>query len=230
MSVNYKEKSALEIETISFAVEAAAGIAVIVLAIIGLDRADPWFVASIASIVLGVAWLAQGATTASEYPKLLPLATRGTLGAVELGGGMAAEILSGGAVIILGILSLLGYHPQILMSVAVIVVGVSVILAAAGFERLNTLRIKAPGSSEVSERVARGAVGTAIAIEMLAGGAGAVLGILALTLAPIDAATLTLIAFLVLGAGLMVNGVALTGRMFRLFDVEPASANPQAAE
>jgi hypothetical protein len=221
MSTTYDEKAVLEIETTGSVVEAAAGIAVIVLSIIGLARADTGFMTSITGIVLGAALLAQGGTIAAEYSKLLGMITGGTLGAVELGGGMTVEVLAGGGTVVLGILGLLGFYPEILLPAAVIAVGAASILAASGFQRLNTLKVQAAGLSEIAQSVAQAAVAGAIAAQVMAGGGAIVLGILALTL-PAHAAVLTLIGLLVLGASVAVSGTALTGRLLRLFNIKHA--------
>lgn len=222
MATTYNEKAILEIETTGLVIEAAAGIAVIVLAIIGLAHADNGFVMSIAAIVLGGAMLAQGGTVAAEYSKLLTTVTAGTLGAVDLGGGMTVEILTGGTAIVLGILGLVGFRPEILMPAAVIVVGASLILAASGFQRLNTLKVQAAGLSDMGLRVSQAAVSGAIAAQVLAGGASIVLGILALTLMG-HAGVLTLVGLLVLGASVTISGTALTGRLMRLFGAKQAA-------
>lgn len=221
MSTTYGEKPILEVETTGSLIEAAAGIAVIVLAIIGLARADTGFMISITGIVLGAALLAQGGAIATEYSKLLAMITGGTLGAVELGGGMTVEILAGGSAIVLGILGLLSLAPEILLPAAVIGVGASAILSASSFQRLNTLKAQAAGLSEIAQKVAQATVTGAIAVQVLAGGAAIVLGILALTLTA-HAGTLTLVGLLVLGASVTVSGTALTGRLLRLFNGKPA--------
>ncbi len=219
MSATYDEKAILEIETTGSLIEAAAGIAVVVLAIIGLARADTRFMTSIAVIVLGAALLAQGGAIATEYSKLLAMISGGTLGAVELGGGMTIEILAGGSTIVLGILALIGFSPEILLPAAVIIVGASSILAASGIQRLNTLKVQAAGLSDIAQKVSQAAVAGAIAAQVLAGGGAIVLGILALTLSA-QAAVLTLVGLLVLGVSVAVSGTALTGRLLRLFSTK----------
>lgn len=225
MAKTFNEEGVLELETAGFVIEAAAGVAVIVLAIIGLARADTGFVTSITGIVLGAALLAQGATVAAEYSTLLSMVSQGMLGAIELGGGMTIEILAGGTAIVLGILGLVGFRPELLLAVAVIAVGASAILSAGGLQRLNTLKIEASGFSELAQKVARGTVAGALAAHVLAGGSAIVLGILALTL-PMHAAVLTLVGLLVLGASVTISGTALTGRLLRLAKQPPRIAAP----
>jgi len=216
-ATTYDDKTILGIETTGSVVEAAAGIAVVVLAIIGLAHAGSSFLGGIAAIVLGAALLAQGGAVAAEYTKLLSVITGGTLGAIELGGGMTVEVLAGGSTVVLGILALLGFVPDILISAGVIAVGASLILAAGGLQRLNTLKVQAAGLSELAQKVAEGAVACAITAQVLCGGAAIVLGILALTITAY-APTLILVGLLVLGATVSLSGTALTGRLVRLFN------------
>ncbi|MGB8365517.1 MAG: hypothetical protein ACLQUZ_14210 [Rhizomicrobium sp.] len=220
MATTYEGKAVLEMETTGSTVEAGAAIAVVVLAIIGLARADTGFMTSIATIVLGTALLLYGATIAAGYSKLLTMVTGGTLGAVELGGGMTVEILAGGSAIVLGILGLIGFSPEILLPCAVMAVGAALILSASGVQRLSTLRVEAAGLSEMAQNISQSAVIGAISAQVLAGGAAIVLGILALTTS--HAPVLTLIGLLVLGASVAVSGTALTGRMLRLFNHKTA--------
>lgn len=217
MSSTFGEKSVLEVETAGNVVEAAAGIAVVVLSIIGLAHVGGASMTAVATIVLGAALLAQGGTVAAEYSKLLAMASGGTLGAVELGGGMSVEMLAGGAAVVLGILGLLGLSPEYLLPAAVIVVGASLILAAGALQRLNTLKVQAANLSDLAQSVARSAVAAALSAQVLAGGAAIVLGILGLTL-PMSAPVLTLVGLLVLGGAVAISSTALAGRLFRLMN------------
>jgi hypothetical protein len=215
---DYDEKGVLEIETTGSIIESVAGVAVIVLAIIGLTRPDSPFIASIAAIVLGFAMLAEGGAITAEYSKLLSMITGGAVGAVEFGGGTTVEMLAGGGMAVLGVLGLLGFAPVILVSTGLIEIGVAIILASKGSRRLNALKVRAAGFSELAEKVTEGAVTCAAATQILAGGAAAVLGVLALTLKA-HTETLMLVGLLILGAAVVMSGAALTGRILRLFNI-----------
>lgn len=215
MAITYDEKSILGAETTGSAIEVAGGVAVIVLAIIGLARGGSAFMAAISTIVLGAALLAFGGMIAAEYSKLLMKVTGGSVGAAELGGGMTVEILVGGGTVVLGILALIGYSPQVLVSAAVIAVGTALILGARGLQRLNSLKLEAAGVSDMAQRVAQGTVAGATGSQVLAGAAAIVLGILGLTLTS-HPAMLSTIGVLVLGAGISISGAALTGRFLQI--------------
>jgi hypothetical protein len=161
--------------------------------------------------------LAEGGSIAAQFSKLLSAATGGTLGAMQLGSGMTAEILAGGGAIVLGILALLDLRPMILVPAAVIGVGGSLVLTAGAIERLNQIRVQASGLSETAQRVAQAAVSGAVGTQVLAGIAAIVLGILALA-SETHAGVLSLVGLLVLGASVTLTGTALAGRLLRLFN------------
>lgn len=214
-SFQQQQKGALRTETAGSAIEGAAGLAVIVLAIIGLSSINPGIVLSIGVIVLGAAMFIFGAAIASEYARLLAAATSGTSGAGEIGAGMTVEILAGGTAVILGILGLIGLSPGTLLPAAIITVGAGLILGASSFQSLTHLKAQTSNMSDIAQSVARATVGGAIATQVLAGAAAIVLGILALTTRPV--ATLTEVGMLVLGVALVVSGMAVSGRMLRVF-------------
>jgi hypothetical protein len=216
MSMTGDVKSVLEVESGGSIVEAAGGIAVIVLAIIGLARGGNEFMTAIATIVLGVALLAEGGAIAAQFSRLLSMASGGSLGAVQLGSGMTGEILAGGGAIVLGILALVGLRPMALLPAAVIGVGGTLVLTAGAIERLNQIRVAAAGLTEMAQRVAQAAVSGAVGTQVLAGIAAIVLGILALV-SDTQAMNLTLVGLLVLGASVTLTGTALAGRLLRLF-------------
>lgn len=169
---------------------------------------------SIATIVLGVALLAEGGAIAAQVSKLL--AANGMIGAAELGGGMTAEVHAGVAAIVLGILGFVSLHPTVLLPAAVIAVGGSLYLTAGTVERLGHMRLQTKGVSEAAEKVARAAVSAAVGTQILAGIAAIVLGVLALVSAN-HTAILTLVALLVLGSALTLSGTTVAGRLVRMF-------------
>lgn len=120
---------------------AIGGIAAVVLAIIGLAHVYPGFMASVATIALGVTFLFKGAAVATEYSDVLAHMDSGKLQRVEVGSGMSAELLAGCAGIALGILALLGIATMILTPIAAIVFGVALLMSAGVTHRLNHLKI-----------------------------------------------------------------------------------------
>lgn len=190
--------------------EALCGAGTLVLAIIGLAGVLPGYLASIATIVFGVALLAHGSAIAARYSRLthetapFELDTR-----TELGGGMGALLLGGAAGIVLGILAVLGLIPATLIPTAVILYGASLLIGSAASIDLSTL-----GEPHVGGRFAhdtRRATVAATGTQALAGIAAIVLGILVLIgLAPL---ALTFVALIVLGGAVLLTGSALSTRM-----------------
>lgn len=211
----YEHRGALQFETTGSITEVAGGLAVVALSIIGLARGDNGFLLAIAGIVLGVALLAEGGAVVAEFSSALSGAGQTSQG-TEFG-GMTMDFMAGTAAIVLGILGVIGLHTAILLAAAIIAVGAAMVVAAGGMLRLNTIRMQTTaGMSEVAQQVTSAASANAAAAEGLAGIAGIVLGIVALSM-PEYAAVLTLVGLLILGAALAMSGATLTGRIARLF-------------
>jgi hypothetical protein len=133
-----------------------------------------------------------------------------------MGGGMTVELVAGVASIALGILALVGVVPTVLMPALVITGGAALILSAGAVERMNDIRAEAFGVGTTARAVARGAVSSAAAGQVLAGLGAVALGILALVGVG-DPAILTTVGLLVLGAAITLSGTALSGKMLSLF-------------
>lgn len=222
------ERRILEIESSGSAVEAVGGFVVVILSILGLTGVQPFFLASSAGIIFGVALLAQGAAVGSEYSALVSRATGGAFGAVELGGGMTIEFLAGGGTVVLGVLALMGVAPMVLLPTLVIAAGTAIILTTGTMQRLNTLKMEASGASDFAQRIARYGMSGIVGVQFLSGLAAIVLGILALVYLPTPLSatmvttgtwmTLTVVGLLVLGSSIMMSGGALAGRLLQMFE------------
>ncbi|HVZ92520.1 MAG TPA: hypothetical protein VG843_12790 [Rhizomicrobium sp.] len=214
MATTYTERTGVTAATTGSIADAAGGIAVIVLSIIGLGRATPGPLMSIAVIVLGAAFLAEGGAVIGEYTQLL----NRTVGAVaDSGAGMMMELMIGAAILVLGILGLIGVAPAILAPVAVIVAGALLLVSAPVMMQLVEIRRVLEGTAEPAQSLLRASASGVSGMQILAGLAAIVLGILDLTGATIGAGALTLVALLILGAALTFNGTALTGSVYKIF-------------
>src|SRR5262249_45281906 len=155
----------------------------------------------------------QGSAVASRFRHLIretapyELDTR-----TELGGGMGAEIIGGAAGVVLGILALVGLAPAVVLPIAVIVFGASLLLGSGATADLSTLSV-GPRHERFAQ-VARQATVAASGVQALIGVSAIVLGILALV--GLDPLALTLVALLVLGAGVLLSGSAVSTRMAAL--------------
>lgn len=195
-------------------VEAIAGVAGVVLAILGLAGMLPTYLLAIATIAVGVALLFEGGAIAMRYSRLLTETSGSRMTSAELGGGMGVEVLGGIAGIVLGILALLGLMSLTLTSVAAIVFGATLLLSSGTATRLNCLAIDGHGLPDMTRRVAREAVLAAASVQALVGLGGGILGLLALL--GIFPLMLTLVAMLCLGASVLLSGTAISGKMIGL--------------
>lgn len=189
-------------------VDAAGGVATVVLAIIGLAHTVPETMVSIATIVFGAALLIQAGAMLSEYAEVM--APGGITSGEFAGGSLSALFLAGGAGIILGILSLLGIAAPVLTSCAIIAFGAAMLLSANSVWHLQRAKRAASlaGQQTSTELLANEMAYGSASVQALAGIAAVVLGIL--SLAGGNAAILPLVALLVLGAVLIVSGTSLT--------------------
>ena len=186
--------------------EAAAGLAVIVLAIVGLANVAPFDLAAIATIIVGAALLLQVANAANEY---VLEASKSSVAATSAGFGnaMAGGFMAGGVGIVLGILALLGTGTAQLIAVALIVFGGALLLSAGMTAEMSWARI-GPEADAV-HAMARQAATAAGGAQALIGLAVAILGILALL--QIQVGALILVGFLALGASLLLTSAAVAG-------------------
>jgi uncharacterized membrane protein HdeD (DUF308 family) len=189
--------------------EMLGGIAAVVLAILGLTAFMPFKMAAIAVIVIGVALLAQGGSIASRWNRARRRLVGQRYEHSELVGGVSTEVLAGVAGIVLGILALVGVMPAILLPVAAIVFGGSLLLGGAAQPDFDALAPEAAHSRE--RRVMHEALQASGGTMVIAGVAAAVLGILALLhVGPV--LLLSLIAILCVGGALVLGGGALTAK------------------
>lgn len=190
--------------------EALCGAAAAVLAIIGLAGTMPGYMASIATIAFGVALLAQGGAIAARHQQMLhEVAPTGWESRAEVSGGMGAELLAGGAGVVLGVLGLLGVATATLIPIAIIVFGGALLLGSSATADLSSLAD--PYGNERFAHFTRQATVAASGAQVLLGIASIVLGIIALV--GIDPVTVTLVALLVLGASVFFSGTAVSSRM-----------------
>jgi len=206
-----REKS-IKVVAGSSITEALCGAATVVLAIVGLASTTlpPGDVASVATIVFGVALMALGAAIAARYSRLLrETAPYGWDARTELGSGMGAELVGGAAGIVLGILGLIGLGTPTLIPIAVIIFGGALLLGSGAAAEVSSL--SAPTTHEQFAHIARQASVAASGAQVLVGLGAIVLGILALVgITPVAS---TLVALLVLGASVVLSGGAVSSRM-----------------
>ena len=118
--------------------ELAAGLAVVVLTILGLASVSPTFLVEIATIVFGVGLLLHGSTTLALISRLLGKEA-GVDGAAGVASGWAIILVAGAAGIVLGILALLGVSSLQLVAIAVIAFGAALLISSNASMRLRDL-------------------------------------------------------------------------------------------
>jgi hypothetical protein len=214
MSTTYTESSTpVDAAAYGGLADAVGGIATIVLAIIALAGVHPETITPIAVIVFGAALLIQGGTMLSEYTSVIFPAGSTSSSAEHFGGGsLSILFLVGVSGIVLGVLALLGIAADILTPVAVIAFGSALLLSSNSVRHLYMLQTSASrpvapraGTEMLAGEMASGSAG----IQMLAGLAAIVLGILAVV--GISQNILMLAALIVLGATIVLTGSALSG-------------------
>src|SRR5574340_444085 len=173
--------------------EALAGVAAVVLAIIGLAGIAPRYMPAIAAIVVGAALLAQASFVAAEAREIESREHLGSTQKLEFEGGISSEALAGGVAVVLGVLALLGIGSEVLVSIAAIVIGAALILECGAMSRINALDV-GNGEHLTARRITRRAVAGSERAQMLVGLGAIVLGILALV--GVATAVLNLIALL----------------------------------
>src|SRR5262249_50677824 len=127
-------------------------------------------------------------------------------------GSLSTLFLVGVSGIVLGILALLGINFTILSAIGVIAFGSALLLSSNSVRNLYMLQqsvstsgVPRAGTELLAGEMASGSAG----VQMLAGLASIVLGILAVI--GIDPIILTLVAFIVLGGTVILTGSALSG-------------------
>ncbi len=195
--------------------EAIGGLATAVLAIVGLAHVFSAYLAGVAALVLGAALLMHGAALFGRFFNLVNQASGNRPWRVELGGGTSAEFLAGSAGIVLGILALLGIVPDVLLAVAVIVFGAGLMLGSGTSARLNALEAeRCYADNEGARRMAGELAAATSGAQVLVGLAAVILGIIGL--AGVHTLVLALVAFLILGVSVALNGSAVGGKMMTL--------------
>ncbi|HEY3776739.1 MAG TPA: hypothetical protein VGL35_01635 [Rhizomicrobium sp.] len=217
MASTYTERSVLRAETTGSLVEVAGGVAIIVLSVIGLARiGNVGALPSISAIILGAALMAEGGTIATEFSRLMGM-SMGTTGVSEFTGGMTTEIVVGAAVLVLGVLSVLGVNPATLVPCAIIVAGALLLIGAASVQRMNSVKVASLTAGEGTQALLQSAISTAAGFQVLAGIASIVLGILALS-STTHVAVFSIVGLLVLGAAVTMSGGTLTGSLMRMMN------------
>jgi hypothetical protein len=193
--------------------EAIAGAGAIVLSILGLAGIFPSILLPASIIALGSAFVLQSSSIGSRFNWVLRETTNSAFETGEVGVGMTTEFVGGVAGIALGVLSLLGLVPDVLMPIGVLVFGLTLLLGVGVQTRLNHMEADCDETHHMIRRIAREAVSAASGIQILFGLGAVTLGILSLIQVFVPA-VLTLIAILAVGGATFFSGVTVSARMW----------------
>jgi hypothetical protein len=204
--------------------EAIGGCAGVVLGIVGLAGVFPSWMASIAAIVVGAALMLRGLALTARYYSLLSESGADMADSAALGSGIGAEVFGGSAVVILGILALVGVAPLVLLPVSVIVLGATLLLGCGSNCRLNNLVVSQwrGNGHAAGSRIAGDILSAANGAQALVGVGVIVLGIVGLV-NHLDL-TLCLVGFLASGASILLSGGTLTGRAMTMLSNTSSSS------
>lgn len=193
--------------------EALGGGGAVILSILGLAGILPGYMAAIAVIAIGIAIVAQGAAAAARWSRLIEETSGYSWsGRTDLGSGLSAELFGGAVGIVLGILALLAVMPGVLIPVALLVFGGTLLIGSGVTVDLGSMA--GPGAHDRAGRMTREAAMAASGTQVLVGIGAIVLGILALV--GLDPGALSLVGLLAVGASILLSGSAVSGRMLSM--------------
>jgi hypothetical protein len=190
--------------------ETLGGLTAVIVCIVGFSML-PFQMAATAVIAIGFGLFAQGASIAARWRDTVRRIEGVRIPKEELAGGVSTEVFGGLTGIVLGVLAFGGVKPLVLLPAAAIVFGGSLLLGGAAQPDLVYL---APERNPRVARTTYNVIQTSGGVMVLVGVAAAVLGILGLLqVGPV--LTVSLVAFLAIGATLVFAGSALTARLLR---------------
>jgi hypothetical protein len=191
-----------------------AGGAATILAVVGLANILPQLMIPLATIVLGAAFLFEGGAIAARFSDLLTETSKGRHEVPQLGAGLTVEVVGGIVGSILAILALLKVSPLVLMPIAAVVYGVTLIFGSGVASRLESLLLARTGEHEAIGKVAHEAVEVSAGVQMFLGVSAVTLGILSLV--GISPMIMNLVAVLCVGFAGLLTGSAISARMWSI--------------
>ena len=196
--------------------EGLIGLGAVGATIVGLSNIAPEQLAAIACIAVGVAAAFEGGAISARYSALLGMAEGYThIDASARWGGMTMLFSAGAVGIALGILSLLGIAPMILIPAAAIVFGSALILDSGANARLSVPEARHSEEFKSREKIIKETDYASAGVELLVGIGSIVLGIVALN--GVYPLVLSLVAMLGIGAADLLTGAMIGGRMTSVF-------------
>jgi hypothetical protein len=187
--------------------DAATGVAVIVLAIIGLADAAPRTMAALCCMAVGIAVVFEGAGVVGRYRRLASFYRRREH--PEITGAMVAEVLGGIVGFAFGLLALAGIEPLACLSIASIVFGAALWLGTGAEVEMDSAKSALDPSD--TRLAIHEAVVAASGARLLVALAAVTLGVL--SVAGVAPLALILTASLLLGVALILGSVSIGDRI-----------------
>ncbi len=193
-------------------VEPIAGAATVILAILGLAGIQNPYMLAILTIIVGVALLDEGCSLMVRCARMVLCTADEACHPPQLMGGLSGELLAGAVGVVLGLLALLGVAAPILVPAAIIVFGASLTCSSCLRAKLCHVECVITGKSEAFRQVAHEAALAAAGAQVLIGIGVVILGILGVL--GHNMIIVSLVALLVLGFSILLNGAATNGRIW----------------
>lgn len=187
--------------------DAAAGMVVLALSIIGLADVAPRTLAALSCMIVGIALAFEGGGVVRRYR--LALTSRGRSESSEIRWAMLAQIAGGAVAFVLALLALAGVERLAFTSIATIVLGASLLLGTGAEMEMDTAASAAEPTS--ARRVIHEAVIAAGGARLLVALANVTLGVLALV--GVETVTLLSAASLLLAISLLLGSVSVADRL-----------------
>jgi hypothetical protein len=192
--------------------EGAAGIAVIVLAILALAAVSPGLLTAIATIVVGVGLFIEATSTGIEYSRSTS-AVQTDVEVAQLGADVSVEMLAGIVGVVLGVLALIGAATAMsLLPAALIVFGGALILAGMSATRIGQISATESAGPNITWR---SDLAPSRGLQVLIGVSAVVLGILAYVLP--TGGVLLVVGLLAVGAALLATSANFTRSFMNMF-------------
>lgn len=197
--------------------EAVAGLAVVILTILGLAGVSPTFLVAIATIVFGVELLLNGSSTMTDLGRVLSREGEGDMMGGSVANGLSTVFLAGVAGIVLGILALLNVSSMHLVAIAAIAFGGALLVSSNADMRIRMLETSARMHNRACTELAEGVASDGAGMQTMSGLTAVVLGILAL--AGFASVTLVMIALLTMSGYAVLSSGFISSCLLRAFGV-----------
>lgn len=193
-------------------VSGVASLIAVVITLMAMGNIWTGVLIPLAVIALGVAFLSQGGTIAARFSDLLPETSKRRSEVSKMGAGLSVEVAGGLIAGILGILALLNIMPSVLVPVAILVFGITMIFGSGVVLWLDSLLTGRSGEYAGASSTAHEAVMASGGLQFVLGMAAFILGILSLTgVAPL---LMNHIGLLSVGFSELIAGSVISARMW----------------